>query len=106
MLGLFMEALHMKPKRSVPLRDLNYMVSMLHTSAPKAHHNESVRLNVLEIAKKVKDAVKHNEYPEDHKKDALTALNKVKIHALVSGSSEDYRLFVQLDRVTRDLDTA
>ncbi len=105
MLGLIRSVFDRHSRDSMPMEELDYLVSFLNTSVPRAHGNERLRTNVLSVARKVRDAVRSDggSYSADCKRRAIVALNKVKIHALASGRTEDYKLFIQLDKVTRGL---
>lgn len=107
MLKFFKNMLKFNQQEEVSVSDMQYLTSVLNSASIKAHYNENIRSNVLEVAKKVRNALnnKNNGFPHNTRKDALIALNRVKVHALVSGTPQDYTLFVQLDQITKDLET-
>ena len=105
MINFFKNVFNMRGDPRMESDELDYLVSVLNSTASKAHYNERVRANVLNVARKVRNAVKrHNHFPRKSRRSALVALNKVKIHALATGTSEDYTLFLQLDRITKELE--
>ncbi len=87
------------------LEEFEYMVSVLDASTKKAHHSESIRCSVLEMARKLKNSMTSDEItiPTESKYKAIEVLNKVKVHALASDKPEDYALFVSLDRLTQNI---
>lgn len=94
------------PKKDISsLEEFEYMISVLDASTKKAHHSESIRSSVLEMARKLKDSMTSDEMtiPAESKFKAIEVLNKVKVHALASDKPEDYALFVSLDRLTQSI---
>lgn len=104
MIGIFNNMMNSKYKEVMPLDTLEYMTSILTTSGAHAPFSDKTRANLLDVAKKVRDIIYfHSSLPLKSKREALIALNKVKVYALAGGTPEDYKLFLQLDRITSDL---
>ena len=105
MINFFKNVFNMNEQPKMETEELNYLVSVLNSTSSKAHNNERVRASVLSVARRVRNAVRmHDHFSTTSRRSALVALNKVKIHALASGTPKDYTFFLQLDRITRELE--
>ncbi|GEM_PF-5996872 len=87
------------------VEEFDYLVSVLDASTKKAHHSETIRGSVLDMARKLRTTMTSNEVtiPAESKYKAVEVLNRVKVHALASDKPEDYALFVSLDRLTQNI---
>jgi len=93
---------------SITLDKFDYLLGVLETATDKAHHDENVRKNIIQIADKLEYSVSNGngEIVNGMRRDkVLKALNGVKIHTLTSGDFEDYQLFLRLDKTTQKLET-
>ncbi|MBN2478394.1 hypothetical protein JXB01_03845 [Candidatus Micrarchaeota archaeon] len=102
MLGFF-RTLLMNDKGTLSASEFEYMIDMIDSASSRAAYNESIRTNMLDITRKVENALVYDPtvFSKRSLEKAVKALNRAKVHALTTGHPEDYALFLRLDRITK-----
>ncbi|MDD5023099.1 MAG: hypothetical protein PHU63_02945 [Candidatus ainarchaeum sp.] len=92
-------------KKQVSTKEIEYLTLVLNSAYTKSCSDETVRGSTLEVARRLKDAMLscNGSLSIEHKKEALSALNKIKVHALSTGDPRDYTLFLQIENLNKDI---